>query len=61
MEKIGFILKVFVLSAMISVLIKLLAPYVEINPSALLAIGMVLTPSVILGIVLGQRFLQSQL
>lgn len=58
--EIGFILKVFVFSAMISVLIKSLAPYVEINPSALLAISMVVTPSVILGVVLGRRFLQSQ-
>lgn len=58
--EIGFILKVFVFSAIISVLIKSLSPYVEINPSALLAISMVVTPSVILGVVLGRRFLQSQ-
>jgi len=58
--EVAFILKVFLVSTVISVLIKLLAPYVELSPSGWLAISMVLTPTVILGVVLGQRFLQSK-
>lgn len=58
--EIAFILKVILFSSVISVLIKFMAPYVELDPSGLLAIAIVLTPSIILGVVLGQRFLQSQ-
>lgn len=53
-----FILKVFLFSTVISILIKFLAPYVTISPSAWLAIAIVSTPTVILGILLWQRFLQ---
>lgn len=58
--EVAFILKVFLFSAVISVVIKSVAPYVEINSSAALAIGMVLTPAVVLGMLLWQRFLQSE-
>lgn len=51
-----FILKVVLLSAIISISIKLLAPYVELNPSGSLAIAMVFTPAVILGMILWRRF-----
>lgn len=54
-----FIIKVVLLSAIISTSIKLLAPYVDLNPSASLAIAMVLTPAVIVGIVLWRRFLNA--
>ncbi len=55
--KATFIVKVFLLSAGISSVIKLVAPYVEVSPSAGLAMTMVLMPVVILGIILGRRFL----
>ncbi|WP_041596144.1 hypothetical protein [Halothece sp. PCC 7418] len=56
--KIAFILKVFLFSTIVSVLIKLLAPYVEVQPLAWLALIIVFTPIVSLGILLWQRFLQ---
>lgn len=54
-----FIFKVVLLSAIISTAIKLLAPYVNLHPSASLAIAIVLSPAVILGIVLWQRFVKA--
>ena len=56
--KTAFILKVFLFSAIVSSVIKLVAPYVEINPSGWAAISMVFAPIVILGIVLWRRILQ---
>jgi len=50
--KIAFILKVFLFSTVVSVLIKLIAPYVESQPVGWLAISIVFTPIVALGIVL---------
>lgn len=55
-----FVIKVIVLSSFISVLIKLLSQLIEISPSNVLAITMVLTPTVVLSIVLWRRFLQSE-
>jgi len=56
--KIAFILKVFLFSTVVSVVIKLIAPYIEIQPVGWLAISIVFTPIVALGFVLWQRFLQ---
>ncbi|MFW6315680.1 MAG: hypothetical protein ACOC1Z_01110 [Cyanobacteriota bacterium] len=58
--EVAFILKVFLLSAIISTFIKLLAPYFELNPSGSLAIAIVFMPAVILGMVLWRRFLQAE-
>ncbi len=54
-----FIIKVIALSAVISFLIKILAPFLEIQPYNGLAIMIVLTPSIVLGAVLFRRFVQS--
>jgi len=56
-----FVIKVILLSSLISVVIKLLSPIIEISPSNALAITIVLTPTVVLGIILWRRFLQSEL
>jgi hypothetical protein len=56
--KIAFILKVFLFSTVVSVVIKLIAPYVEVQPVVWLAISIVFAPIVALGIVLWQRFLK---
>ncbi|MDR9402116.1 MAG: hypothetical protein RI580_01630 [Halothece sp. Uz-M2-17] len=56
--KIIFILKVFLFSTFISVIIKLIAPYIEVQPLGWLALTIVFTPIVSLGVFLWQRFLQ---
>jgi hypothetical protein len=60
MMKIGFILKVFLFSTLVSVVIKLIAPYIEVQPIGWLAITIVFMPIVALGLVLWQRFLEFQ-
>ena len=57
--KLAFILKVLLFSAIISIAIKWFAPYVELEPSPILAISIVFTPTVILGMVLGRRFFKA--
>lgn len=58
--KFAFVIKVLLFSALISVTIKSLAPYVSISASSGLAISIVLTPPLVLGIVFWRRFLQSE-
>jgi len=58
--KAAFILKVFLFSTLISVVIKSLAPYVSISASSGLAISIVLTPPLVLGIVFWRRFLKAK-
>lgn len=58
--EVTFVVKIFLFSTVISVFIKSLAPYVEISPSAWLAVAIVVAPAMILGIILWQRFLQSK-
>lgn len=60
MMKIAFIVKVFLFSTLVSVVIKLIAPYVEVQPIGWLAITIVVMPIVTLGLVLWRRFLQFQ-
>jgi len=60
MMKIAFIIKVFLFSTLVSVVIKLIAPYVEVQPIGWLAIAIVFMPIVTLGLVLWRRFLQFQ-
>ncbi len=58
MMKIAFIVKVFLFSTLVSVVIKLIAPYVEVQPIGWLAITIVIMPIVTLGLLLWRRFLQ---
>lgn len=57
-NQIGFLLKVLVLSAVISVLIKYGGPVLNINGTSLVALILVLLPTVVLAIVLWWRFNQ---
>lgn len=58
--EINLILKVFLLSTLISILIKFSGLYINLNPSGILAICIVITPTIILGVVLWRRFLKSE-
>ena len=60
MTKIAFIVKVFLFSTLVSVVIKLIAPYVEVQPIGWLAIAIVFMPIAALGLVLWRRFLGFQ-
>ena len=57
-NKIIFIVKVLILSAGLSLLIKYGGPYLSISSTATNALIAVLIPPIILGILLGWRFLQ---
>lgn len=57
-SSLGFVLKVFGLSALLSIIIKDLGPLLPISESNGLALAVVLTPSLFLGLLLilrGQR------
>ncbi|NER02437.1 MAG: hypothetical protein F6K17_07245 [Okeania sp. SIO3C4] len=57
-NQIIFILKVLILSAGLSLLIKYAGPYISISSTATNAIIAVLTPPIVVGILLGWRLLQ---
>lgn len=57
-NKITFILKVLILSAGLSLLIKYGGPYLSISSTAINALIAVLTPPIVVGILLGWRLLQ---
>ncbi|NEP82517.1 MAG: hypothetical protein F6K39_32865 [Okeania sp. SIO3B3] len=57
-NKVTFILKVLILSAGLSLLIKYGGPYFSISSTANNAIIAVLTPPIVVGILLGWRLLQ---
>ncbi|OKH27003.1 hypothetical protein [Chroogloeocystis siderophila] len=58
MNQTGFIFKVLLLSAVISVLIKYGGSYVLIVPTTINALIVVLLPSIVMAIALFQRFQQ---
>ncbi|NES93274.1 hypothetical protein [Okeania sp. SIO2B9] len=57
-NQITFILKVLILSAGLSLLIKYAGPYLSISSTATNAIIAVLTPPIVVGILLGLRLLE---
>ncbi|NEQ74928.1 MAG: hypothetical protein F6K23_18925 [Okeania sp. SIO2C9] len=57
-NQITFILKVLILSAGLSLLIKYCGPYLYISSTATNAIIAVLTPPIVVGILLGLRLLE---
>lgn len=58
MDQTGFIFKVLLLSAVISVLIKYGGAYLSIVPTSMNALIVVLLPSIVMAIALFQRFQQ---
>ncbi len=57
-NKTGFILKVLILSAGLSLIIKHGGPYLSIPSTAINALIAVLIPPIVIGILLGWRLLQ---
>ncbi|MEM8828006.1 MAG: hypothetical protein AAGE96_01445 [Cyanobacteria bacterium P01_G01_bin.19] len=56
-SQIGFIVKVLLLSTVLSVLIKYGGRYIPIQPTNAIAIALVFLPSLILGSILGWQYL----
>jgi hypothetical protein len=59
-NKTGFILKIFILSAVLSAIIKYVCPYFKVPAESQLALIIVLLPSVVLAIALWWRYQQQQ-
>ena len=55
----GFIIKILLFSAALSVLIKYGGRYVPIQPTNAIAIIIVISPSLIIGLILGWKYLNN--
>lgn len=59
-NKAGFILKIFILSAVLSAIIKYICPYFNIPGQSQIVLVVVLLPSVVLAIALWWRYQQQE-
>ncbi|MFB2837113.1 hypothetical protein [Floridanema evergladense] len=59
-NKAEFIVKIFVLSAVLSVIIKYVCPYFKVPAASQIALIIVLSPTVVLAIALWWRYQQQQ-